>query len=71
MINPSILSLGVAACATCLSVTTKEEIVKVATGCVAILAGFLALCYAPWVIKVLVIAMPIIIERLKARSSKL
>ncbi|BAW95839.1 hypothetical protein NIES970_07530 [[Synechococcus] sp. NIES-970] len=69
MINPSILSLGIAAGATCLSVSSKEEIVKVATGFVAVLAGLLALCYAPWEIKVLVVVVPVIIERLRARAS--
>jgi hypothetical protein len=69
MINPSILSLGIAAGAICLSVSTKEEIVKVTTGVLAMLAGLLALCYAPWEIKVLVIIVPIILERLKTHYS--
>ncbi|MEB3224913.1 MAG: riboflavin synthase subunit alpha [Synechococcus sp.] len=64
MINPSILSLGIAAFATCLSLNIKEEIVKVAMGCVAVLTGILALCYAPWEIKLLGIALPIIFNRL-------
>ncbi|MBV5261751.1 riboflavin synthase subunit alpha [Synechococcus moorigangaii CMS01] len=69
MINPSILSLGVAVFATCLSINTKEEIVKVSTGFVAIFAGLLALCYAPWEIKVLIIVLPLILSRLYTRPS--
>lgn len=66
MISP-ILTLGIAILATILSVTTKEEIVKVATAFIAIFAAFIALCYTPWVFKLLVIATILMLDRLSAR----
>ena len=62
--NSSLISLGITACAVFLSITTKEEIVKVATASVAILAGFLALCYSPWIFKLVIIAIPLILDRI-------
>lgn len=71
MISPALLTLGIAALATCLSLTTKEEIVKVAMGFVAVLTGFVALCFLPWEIKLLVIAIPVILDRLNSWSANI
>ncbi len=67
--NPSLFTLGIAACAMCLSFNTKEEIVKVATAFVAVFTGFLALCYAPWVIKLVIVAVPLLLDRINHWSS--
>jgi hypothetical protein len=69
MISPSILTLGIAALAMFLSLTTKEEIVKVATAFVAILAAFIALCYTPWVVKLIVISVPLLLDRINSWSA--
>lgn len=69
MISLSILTLGIATLATYISMATKEEVVKVAMGCVAVLAGFIALCYLPWMLKLCVIAVPILLDRLNAWSA--
>ncbi|MGB2924643.1 MAG: riboflavin synthase subunit alpha [Limnothrix sp.] len=68
MINPTLLTLGIAALATFLSLSTQEEIVKVATAFVAVLAGFIALCYMPWFAKLIVISVPLLLDRINAWS---
>ena len=67
--NPSLITLGIAALATCLSFNTKEEIVKVFTASIAVLTGFIALCYAPWVIKLGIVAVPLLLDRVNHWSS--
>lgn len=71
MISPTLLTIGIAAFATLLSISTKEEIVKVATAFVAILAGFLALCYLPWMIKIAVVSVPLVLDRVNHWSTDL
>ena len=67
--NPSLISLGIAACAVFMSFNTKEEIVKVATASVALLSGFFALIYAPWTIKLAIVAIPLVLDRINHWSS--
>ncbi|AFY39196.1 hypothetical protein Lepto7376_2946 [[Leptolyngbya] sp. PCC 7376] len=69
--NPSLISLSIAACAMCWCFNTKEEIVKVAMASVAVFAGFLALCYVPWIIKLTIVAVPLILDRINHWSSDL
>lgn len=61
--------LGITAIAACWSFTTKEEIVKVAMAFVAVLAGFVTLCCVPWVIKVVIVAIPLLLDRMNAWSA--
>ena len=66
--NPSLITLGIAAFATCLSLTTKEEIVKVFTASIAVLMGFIALCYTPWMV-MSIVAVPLVLDRMNYWSS--
>ena len=67
--NPSLITLGITACAMCLSINTKEEIVKVSTASIALFTGFLTLCFAPWMIKLTVVAVPLVLDRINHWSS--
>lgn len=68
MIIPSLMTLGIASVAACLSINTKEEIIKVATAFVAIIAGFLTLCFAPWIIKLVIVAVPFLFDLIGSSS---
>ena len=69
--NPSLISLGIAACAVFMSFNTTEEIVKVATVSIAVLSGFLALIYAPLTIKLIIVAIPLVLDRINHWSSEI
>ena len=64
MLVPSLLALGVASAAACVSVNCNDEIVKVAMAFTAVLSLLLTLFFAPWEIKVLVMVVPLAWERL-------
>ena len=58
MLVPSLMTLGIASAATFVSINSREEIVKVAMACVAIVSLLLTLTLAPWAIKLLLVAIP-------------
>jgi hypothetical protein len=63
MLVPSLMSLAIASVAVCWSVNTKEEIIKVSMAGIAILCLFLSLWFAPWIIKALLLAAPLAIDK--------
>ncbi len=67
MLAPSLMALGVASLATCLSVNTKEEIVKVFMAFIALLSWLLTLVFSPWEIKLLVVVMPFVWQKFRTR----
>jgi len=68
MLIPSLMSLVVATVAAWVSVNTKEEVVQVALGLISLLSALLALFFAPWTIKILAIALPLLLERIQRAS---
>jgi hypothetical protein len=60
----SLVTLSMASLAAFLSFRSQEEIFRVAMGCVALLCIFLTLCIAPWALKLTLIVIPFIWERL-------
>lgn len=66
--NFSLITLAIAALATCLSFNTKEEIVKVSTASIAVLMGFIALCYTPLMVMG-VAAVSLVVDRMFRWSS--
>ncbi|NJL84258.1 MAG: riboflavin synthase subunit alpha [Chloroflexaceae bacterium] len=70
MLVPSLLTLVIATAAIWLSAHTKEEVIKVAMASTALIASFLALCFAPWELKLMVIAIPFAIEKLSRISAR-
>lgn len=64
MLVPSLISLAIASLAFCLSVNTTEEVIKVAA---TVLAGFcviLSLIFAPWMVKLALLAIPFLSQKL-------
>jgi len=64
MLVPSIMTLTIATAAACLSINTKEEIVKVAMASTALLSALLTLIFAPWEIKLLIMVIPLVLDKL-------
>ncbi len=63
MLVPTIMSLSVTTVATCLSINTKEEVVKVAMACLAILGFGATLIFAPWFVKLIVMMITFALEK--------
>lgn len=70
MLVPSIMTLAIATVATCLSINTKEEVVKVAMASTALLSALLTLIFAPWGLKLLIMAIPLVLDKLNYWSEK-
>ncbi len=62
---PLSVSLIISCVAVCFSINTKEEIVKVATASVAIIGLFLSLFFAPWFVKLIILAVPLFWDKLQ------
>ncbi len=65
---PLSVSLVISCVAVCFSLNTKEEIVKVATASVAIIGLFLSLLFAPWFVKLAILAIPLFSDKLQLRT---
>ncbi|MGK7932658.1 MAG: riboflavin synthase subunit alpha [Microcystaceae cyanobacterium] len=59
----SLITLSIASISALLSINSREEIVRVAMGCFALLCVFVTLLIAPWALKLTIIAIPFIWER--------
>ncbi|MBO9999571.1 MAG: hypothetical protein J7641_11290 [Cyanobacteria bacterium SID2] len=64
MLVPCLVALAVAGAAIFLSLNTTEEIVKVAAVGTAGLFLVLSLFFAPWIVKVAVLAAPLTLSRI-------
>ncbi|MDJ0581494.1 riboflavin synthase subunit alpha [Crocosphaera sp.] len=64
MLIISLITLVIASVSAFLSVNLQEDVVKVSMGCVALLSALLTLICAPWVLKLSIIAIPLLIDRL-------
>ncbi|MCT7955434.1 hypothetical protein [Laspinema palackyanum] len=64
MLVPSLMSLAIASLAFCLSVNTTEEIVKVATMVLAAFCLILSVIFAPWIVKLALVAIPFVSQKL-------
>jgi len=64
MLVPSLISLAVASLAFCLSVNTTEEIVKVAATVLAAFCLILSVIFAPWMVKLALVAIPLVSQKL-------
>ncbi|MCW6036239.1 hypothetical protein K4A83_08135 [Spirulina subsalsa FACHB-351] len=64
MLAPLLISLSIASVAVCLNINTQEEIVKVTAGFIALLCLFLSLFFAPWFLKLLILALPLAMDKL-------
>ncbi|CCQ50096.1 riboflavin synthase subunit alpha [Crocosphaera watsonii WH 8501] len=64
MLIISLITLLIASVSAFLSINSNEDIVKVSMGCVALLCSLITLIVAPWVLKLSIIAIPLVIDRL-------
>lgn len=70
MLIISLVILLVASVSAFLSLNSQEEIVKVSTGFVAVLCLFLTLLVAPWLLKLSIVAIPLLLDRLNHWSTQ-
>lgn len=70
MLAISLIALAVASISAFLSLNTKEDVFKAATACAAIIFAFLTLILAPWPLKLIIVAVPLIVERINNRSAE-
>ncbi|MGK7946467.1 MAG: riboflavin synthase subunit alpha [Microcystaceae cyanobacterium] len=63
MLFLSLLTLSAASISALLSLNSREEIFRVAMGCVALLFALVTLLVAPWALKLTLAAIPLIWER--------
>jgi hypothetical protein len=61
MLVLSLVSLGVTLGAIYLSFRIKDDVFRMAMGFTAVLFGFLTLVCAPWLLKLVVIAIPFVL----------
>ena len=64
MLVTSLITLVLATVATFFSINTDEEVFKVAIGFAAVLSALLTLIFAPWIVKLVVIAVPLVLDKL-------
>ena len=64
----SVISLAIAFVSAFFSLNVQEEILKVALAFTAVFAIFLTLVCAPWSLKLTLVAIPLIIERVYSFS---
>lgn len=70
MLVLSLISLAIATLTACLSIYSQEEVFKVAMAFTALLATVLTLFFVPWELKLLVILVPLGIEKMADGSAQ-
>lgn len=70
MLAISLIALAVASISAFLSLNTKEDVFKAAMACTAIIFAFLTLILAPWQLKLIIVTIPLVIERIGNRSTE-
>jgi len=69
MFIASLMSLTIATLTAWVSFNTEEEVVQTALGLVSLLSILLSLFFAPWIIKILVVGIALLVERIKYSSA--
>lgn len=70
MLVISIITLLIASLSAFMSFNAQEEVVKVFMGFTAILSLFLTLVFAPWILKLSIAAIPLLLDRLNNWSTQ-
>jgi hypothetical protein len=70
MLVLSLVTLTIASLSAFLSLKTQEDVVKAAMACTAIIAIFLTLVLAPWLLKLTIVAIPVAIGKLNNWSAE-
>lgn len=64
----SLISLAIAMVSACLSINSQEEVFKAAMAFAALVASLLTLFLAPWILKLLIVLAPLMLEKLNSGS---
>jgi hypothetical protein len=70
MLVPSLVTLAVAALTAFFSMNTDEEVFKVAMGCASALSAVLTLIFAPWILKLAIVAVPLVLDKVNYWSNE-
>lgn len=71
MLMFSLITLTIASVSAFLGFHAKEDVFKAAMGCTATLSTFLTLIVAPWILKLAILAIPIlVIDRLNNKTTE-
>ncbi|MGK7963007.1 riboflavin synthase subunit alpha [Crocosphaera sp.] len=70
MLIISLITLAIASVSAFLSFNLKEDVVKAALGCVAVLSSLLTLLFAPWALKLSIVAIPLLLDKLNNRTTE-
>ncbi|ACK65289.1 hypothetical protein PCC8801_1223 [Rippkaea orientalis PCC 8801] len=71
MLILSLMTLAIASGSAFVSLNVKEEVIKAAMGCTAVLSFLLTLICAPWLLKLTIVAIPLVIlDRLNNKTTE-
>lgn len=70
MLVPSLLTLTVATISALFSINTEEEVFKVTMGFVSVLSALLTVIFVPWTVKLIVLIIPILLDKFNNWSSE-
>lgn len=68
MLITSLITFVIATVAAWGSINTEEEVCQAALGLISVLSTILSLFFAPWLIKVVIVAIPLLWEKVKPFS---
>ncbi len=68
MLVLSLITLALATIAAYLSIKTQEEIFKVGMAGTSLISGLLTLWFAPWELKVLIVIIPLVLDKIFSKS---
>jgi hypothetical protein len=64
MLVPSLVTLTVATITAFFSLNSEEEVFRVAMGFASALSVILTLIFAPWLVKLIVVAIPLVLDKI-------
>jgi hypothetical protein len=69
MLVPSLVTFTLATVAALFSINTKEEVFKVSMGFLSGLSALLTVIFPPFIVKVLIVVIPLVLDRLNYWSA--
>jgi len=70
MLVPSLIALTIASVSAFIGLNAQEEIFKVIMGCVCVISVLLTVVLAPWMLKLGLIAIPLVLDRFNLWSAE-
>jgi hypothetical protein len=69
MLVPSLVTFTLATVAALFSINTKEEVFKVSMGFISALSALLTLIFAPLIVKIFIVIVPLVLDKLNYWST--